>query len=399
MLIIVRNEESLSQKTNFILQLSNEYLKVCDVIRIFRRESQKFSEIWSSNEIQLRSSNNSIILSYLLMFFKSPKDFGNGLMIRLFSAKRRNTLNNKGFLSTLSNTLYLRFGTKTQDKNLMNFLRKINNSPKVFIIDEFVSLRCLDIKKLKMLGSLIYVSQDVAYDRFGFRDNFVTKKLMFGLENAVIADFDLVIACSEMERLKYMEMGARKAIYYPNMYPIKEFKSLEKDLTPSLSIVLRERWGPIAEKALEKIFSALEKTNIKLKVYVIGIEPKKVPKNITLEYRKFIPSKLEYLQLLSKSWIGINIGIHMAGTNERKYDYAEAGIVILSDSLGSRGDLLKFEYTFVDEFDLSAKLEQLFELGRTKLCQMGKDNRQFALQLSEKKRAKLLNNFSRIYNR
>ena len=132
---------------------------------------------------------------------------------------------------------------------------------------------------------------------------------------------------------------------------------------------------------------------------MIGIEPKKVPKNITLEYRKFIPSKLEYLQLLSKSWIGINIGIHMAGTNERKYDYAEAGIVILSDSLGSRGDLLKFEYTFVDEFDLSAKLEQLFELGRTKLCQMGKDNRQFALQLSEKKRAKLLNNFSRIYNR
>ena len=130
MLIIVRNEESLSQKTNFILQLSNEYLKVCDVIRIFRRESQKFSEIWSSNEIQLRSSNNSIILSYLLMFFKSPKDFGNGLMIRLFSAKRRNTLNNKGFLSTLSNTLYLRFGTKTQDKNLMNFLRKINNLPK-----------------------------------------------------------------------------------------------------------------------------------------------------------------------------------------------------------------------------------------------------------------------------
>jgi hypothetical protein len=250
-----------------------------------------------------------------------------------------------------------------------------------------------------MLGSLIYVSQDVAYDRFGFRDNFVTQKLMFELEHAAIADFDLVIACSEMEKLKYMEMGARKAIYYPNMYPTKEFKSLEKDLTPSLSIVLRERWGSTAEKALEKIFFALEKTTIKLKVYVIGIEPKNVPKNITLEYRKFIPSKLEYLQLLSKSWIGINIGIHMAGTNERKYDYAEAGTVVLSDSLGSRGDLLKFEYTFVDEFDLSAKVEQLFELGRIKLCEMGKDNRQFALQLSEKKRAKLLKNFSRIYNR
>ncbi len=73
------------------------------------------------------------------------------------------------------------------------------------------------------------------------------------------------------------------------------------------------------------------------------------------------------MRILSKSWIGINIGIHKGGSNERKYDYAMAGLVVFSDILGCRGDLLPHEYTYLDSNDLAAKLEQLMEFGKKRL--------------------------------
>jgi hypothetical protein len=393
-LIIVRNEEKLSQKTNFIAQLAIHNLNQ-NVLCIFRRESQKFIEKRSHTEIQLRASKKSILVNYFLMLIKSPEDLRNGLMFRLFSAKRKNILTGHGFLSTLSSILYLRFGTSAEPRNLMNFL-KLEDSPKVFVIDEFVSLNCLNIKKLKAFGSIIYVSQDIAYNRFGFADNIVTRELMFRLERDAIDSFDLAIACSEMERLKYLEMGARNVVFYPNIYPVSGFKALEKDALPSISVVLRGHWGPKAEKSLNDVFNALAIVNRQIRVYMIGTKPKNVPKNVLLDYIGFIPSKLDYLRLLSKSWIGINIGIHKAGTNERKYDYAEAGLVVFSDTLGARGDLLTHEYTYVDTYDLSAKIGQLLEFGRERLAEMGKENRQTALGIAENARIKLLNSIERI---
>jgi len=121
---------------------------------------------------------------------------------------------------------------------------------------------------------------------------------------------------------------------------------------------------------------------------MIGIKPKRVPKNVKLEYKEFIQSKLDYLKVLSKSWIGINVGIHKAGTNERKYDYAEAGTVVFSDTLGARGDLLPHE--------LAAKIGQLLEFGKASLIEMGKENRDQVLSIAEKQRLKLLDNLRKI---
>jgi hypothetical protein len=80
----------------------------------------------------------------------------------------------------------------------------------------------------------------------------------------------------------------------------------------------------------------------------------------------------------------------MGGANERKYDYAMAGLVFFSDTLGVRGDLLPHEYTYVDSYDLAAKLEQLLEFGKEMIVEMGKQNRKQALSLAEKQREKLL---------
>ena len=327
------------------------------------------------------------------MLAKSPKDLRDGVIFRLFSAKRKNTLTGHGFLSMLSSILYLRFGSSAYATNLISFLNKFNDSYKVFIIDEFVSLNCIDIKRLKTLGSIIYVSQDVAYNRFGYRDNCITKDLMLRLERDAIVNFDLVVSCSEMERLKYLEMGAKTVICYPNIYPTKGFKANDKDDIPSISIVLRGHWGTVAENSLNTIFEALSNINRKIRVYMIGIRPPKVPKNVEMHYHTFIPSKLEYLKLISQSWIGVNLGIHMAGTNERKYDYSEAGLVVFSDALGTRGDLLPYEYVFVDKYDFAAKLGQLLEFGKLRLLEMGEVNREVALSIAEKGQKKILDFF------
>ena len=388
MLIIIRNEEKLSLKTNFVVQLFRQNSND-KVFYVFKREREKFRERWYDEEIQLPFSTIGLIMYYLQVLLKSPGDTHKGLLTRLSHKKQKHILTEKGFLSILSRALYLRFGTSARANKLIHLLTKVS-SPKVFLIDEFLSLNFLDLKSLRLLGPIIYVSQDIAYNRFGFADNFVTRKLMFRLERDAVVNVDLVVACSEMERLKYLEMGAKKAIFYPNIYPTIEFDTCSKDEMPSICIVLREHWGSKAKQSLETIFNALARIDRQIRVYLIGIKPQKVPKNITLKHFKFIPSKLNYLKVLSSSWIGINVGIHKAGTNERKYDYAEAGIVVLSDYFGSRGDLLPHEYTYIDGHDLTAKIEQLLQFGKKSLEEMGKKNRNHVLFLANKKRKNVL---------
>jgi len=388
MLVVIRDGEELSLKTSFVLQLLGLSSNT-RILRVSRKETKKFSEKWECNKIDLATSTSGILAYFLLMMLKSPRDLRDGMLKRLFGRRRAHVLFNEGFLSILSQALYYYFATSARTDGIIRFLRKLE-SPKIFLIDEFWSINTVNLKKLKNLGSIIYVSQDVAYNRYGFRDNLITKELMYKLERGAIALADVVIACSERDRLKYIEMGANKAVFYPNIYPLKEFEPGVKDQSPSISIVSRGHWGSKADRSLEEIFKALSSSCRTIKVYIIGIEPKQVPKNIRLQHFGFMPSKLDYLNILSKSWIGINIGFHMAGSNERKYDYAMAGLVVFSDNLGARGDLLPHEYTYVDSHDLAAKLEQLLQFGKEKIVEMGVQNRKQALSLAEKQREKVL---------
>jgi hypothetical protein len=388
MLVIIRDGEELSLKSSFVVQLFGLSSNL-ELLRVSRKESKKFSEQWNSNKIDLATSISGIFAYFFLMPLKSPRNFRDGMIRRLSIRQRPYVLVTEGFLSVLSQVLHYYFATSSRTDGLIRFLRKMK-SPKIFLIDEYLSINTVNLKDLKKLGCIIYVSQDVAYNRYGFRDNLITRQLMNKLERAAIAQVDLVIACSERDRLKYIEMGAKKAVYYPNIYPIKEFESSVKDQLPSISIVSRGHWDLKAERSLEEIFKALSYSSRTIKVNVIGIKPKKFPKNIRLQHYEFIPSKLDYLKILSESWIGINIGFHMAGTNERKYDYAMSRLVVFSDTMGARGDLLPHEYTYVDSQDLAAKLEQLLQFGKEKIVEMGDQNRHQALSLAEKQREILL---------
>jgi hypothetical protein len=389
MLVVIRDGgEELSPKASFVAKLFRSRSNT-RFLYVFRKEEEKFREKWGYNQIELATSTTGILLYYFLMVLQSPKDLRDGLLRRLFHRRREHVLIKEGFLSVLSQALYQYFARSARTDGLIRFLKKLN-SPKIFLIDEFWSLNSVNLKELKNLGLIIYLSQDLAHNRFGFGENFRAKKLMYKLERNAIALADVVIACSERDRLKYVEMGARKAIFYPNIYPITEFEPCDKDQTPTISIVLPKHWGPRADRSLEKIFKALSYVDRKIRVYLIGIQPQRVPRNIELQYYKFIPNKSDYLRTLSKSWVGINIGIHKGGTNERKYDYAMAGTVVLSDNLSARGDLLPYEYTYVDSHDLAAKSERLLEFGQEKIAEMGIQNRKEVISLAEKQRDILL---------
>jgi hypothetical protein len=354
-----------------------------------------FKENWSYNRAELATTTKGILLYFFLMLLKSPRDLHEGILRRLFHQKKAQVLVSAGFLSIVSEALFQYFAASGRTERVLSILSGLP-SPKIFIVDEFLSINTVKLKMLAQLGPIIYVSQDLACQRYGYNSNLVAKNLMYKLEREAISLADVVIACSERDSFMYAEMGAKKVVFYPNIYPVEGFEPSVKDQTPSISIVLRGHWGSSASRSLEEIFEALSHVHKEIKVYLIGIEPQKVSKNIELQHIKFVPNKLGYFRTLSKSWVGINVGIHLAGSNERKYDYALAGLVVFSDKLGVRGDLLTHEYTYVDGHDLAAKLDQLLDFGKDQIVAMGTQNRKQAMSLAGKQREKLLETINTV---
>lgn len=351
---------------------------------VSRKEQNLFRENWQEDKVELATSLWGILASFLfLQLIKSPKDFHDELINR-FTGKK-NSAGSRAFLTRLSEALYQYLGRSGQTENLFRSLTK-TDLPTIFLIDEFFSLNSVSIKKLKNLGRVIYISSDLASDFYG--DNYIASRLMYKLEKHAIGLPDLVVACSERDRLKYVQMGAKKALFYPNIYPI-EFEFGDKDECLSVAIVLRGHWGQKSWRSLEKVLSALACIGKPVKVYMIGVKPKKSVKQINLIHFDFIPTREEYMKTLSKAWIGINLGIHAGGSNQRKYDYAMAGLVVFSDGFGSRGDFIPNEYAYVDEFDLLAKIKELLSLDKEKIFEMGQRNRSQALSFAKEKRDEL----------
>lgn len=385
-LFVVRDSwDKVSPKSKLAVEICKENPNL-DVFYLIRNDEKRFLEKRTNNKIEMATSTSGILFYYFLSIFKSPRDLYERVSRRFFKRKLPYSLVTIGFISVLSKTLNHFFAASARSGRIIQFLKKIN-SRRVFVIDEFTSIRTLDLKLLSEMGPVIYVSQDVASENFDFNNNLLSKSLMIKLEREILGMADLVIACSERDQFRYLDLGAKAAIFYPNVYPIKEFEPDTKDKEPSICIAFQSRWGEKSIHDFYTVFEALSKVKMKLKVYVTGVKPEHVPENIKIEYYEYIASKSDYMRILSKSWVGINIGIHRGGSNERKYDYAMAGLVVFSDTLGCRGDLLPHEYTFLDGNDLAAKIEQLFtKLDEEKIMDMGVENRKYTLLFAEKQR-------------
>ncbi len=168
--------------------------------------------------MELATSISGVLFNYLLMMLKSPKDLHDRVLRRLFKRELGDALVTEGFISVLSETLDQYFASTARSDNIMPFLRNMN-SPKIFLIDEFMSIRTLDLKLLKQIGTIIYVSQDIASEHYGFGDNFIARRLMYKLEREILQIADLVIACSERDRLRYVEMGAKERHFLSKYLP------------------------------------------------------------------------------------------------------------------------------------------------------------------------------------
>jgi hypothetical protein len=389
LLVIIRDGDKPSlnaTKAGFVARLFNDSLGA-KPFYVCRNEKGKFKEIWYNDNADLATSPLGIFQYYTsMLLLKSPKEFHDGIVRRLMKNGKSKT-ETLGSLRKVSYALYQYFGRSARIVDLLAFLRK-TDLDKAFIIDGFFSIGTVDLKKLKALGPIIYVSSDLAYDFYG--DNKVASHLMLKFEQTAVPLFDLVIACSERDRLKYIELGAKKAIFYPNIYPVADFSPSSKVQNPSVCIVLRSHWGSRAEESLREVFKALSCINRTINVTLIGMSPSQVPKNVRVSHYAYIGTKSEFLTVLSESWVGINLGIHAGGTNERKYDYGMASLVVLSDTLGVRGDLLPHEYAYLDYYDLAAKLDQLFDLGREEINQMGIQNQKSVISLAMGQKEELL---------
>jgi hypothetical protein len=384
-LIIVRDRWGIvSPKAQLIAKIIEENYWV-DSICLVRDQTAMFRQGLVGKKIELPTSTISIFLNY---FLTSPEDFRNAI-IRRISNNIAVTMVQLDFVSAILRALKTYFVRASRIKNLTSFLEN-TMSQKVFLIDEYMSIKTIDPKYLKKNGFLIYVSQDIPSEVFDFDRNFIASTLMSKFEHQIMGLADLVIASSNRDCLRYVQNGAKNVIYYPNIYPIVNFHPANKDEIISISIVFRKHWGTKKASSLNQIFEALGKIHVQFKVYMIGMKPQNVPTNIQMEHYDFISDKQNFLKVISKSWIGINVGFHKGGSNERKYDYAMAGLVVFSDFYGSRGDLLPHEYTFLDSNDLAAKLLQLMALGKKTLSGMGLENREQALLLASEQYNKVV---------
>ena len=390
--VFIRDGKKLSKKANFIV----EYYKSqhAKILYLFRNEKNFFTRNNKQNRINLRTKISGIFLYYtIFMILKSPKDLCDGLIRRIHRKKPLSFIRHGGFLSVISQAIYQRWVRRSEEKSVFNHFENIKD-PIIFIIDEFFSIRMLNIDRLKCHGKIVYISSDFAYDFYS--DNSIASKMMYNLEKSLISKTDLVIACSERDKLKYENLGFNQVIFYPNLYPYSEFNVLDKDETPSVCLVIKEHWGSRVYKSFNDVINSLSLIPKKIKLYSIGIKPKQIPSNVELLHYKFIPKKLDFLKILSKSWVGINLGIHFAGTNERKYEYAISGLIVFSDIFGARGDFIPNEYAYVDFYDLAAKLNQIFQLSKKQIFRKGFENRNHVIIFSKNQKDILLESLTTL---
>jgi hypothetical protein len=391
--IVIRDGKNLSKKARFLIKNFSSNAKF---LYLLRHEQNFFKQKNKKNTIYLQTKLSGIFLYYtFFMLIKSPKDLVYGLIRRIRKLKQVSQIRAGGFLSIVSQSLYQYWVRQSQEKTLLNFLNK-NNVPTIFIIDEFFSLKTINLEHIINFGKTIYISSDFAQDFYS--DNIVASKMIYNLEKSIVPKTNLVIACSERDKLKYKKMGIENVIYYPNLYLELNFSLCEKEEKPSICLVLKEHWGSRSKESLNKVMGSLASLPIKIKLYLIGAKANQIPSNVELHQFDFIPSKLEFLKILSKSWIGINIGIHLAGTNERKYDYAFTGLIVLSDTYGGRGDFIPNEYTFVDYYDLTAKLNQILKLDKNLIIMKGLENRNHVIAMSNKQQNILIKSLENMQN-
>jgi len=283
------------------------------------------------------------------------------------------------------------FYVQVDGTKLLEELKKYRKN--VVVIDSlggYLSIRHIFDKLVKHSMAILYLSHN-------FEPEFTSLRIFRGriekIEKEIMNKADVIFATSMRDSRIFEDkygISCRKIVVFPNIFPLEGLK-LSKEKMRSVSLVVSGKWDrKYVEKMLEKLHRSILICQSVDKIIFVGpilsefSRRKKWP--CMVEAYDFIESRREFLETIGKAHIGLNFSFRLGGTNVRKYDYALTAQVVLSDTLGTRGDLLPHEYVFVDEYDLASKIDQIFDGNYLK---MGKENALFAHTLYEKAKEKI----------
>ena len=275
------------------------------------------------------------------------------------------------------------YGRTIREISKLNDILEGSNH-KVLVINSlmgYVSIRkhiSRIIKKSKPV--IIYLSHDFTGD---FYRQGYSSKIAEGLEREICNISDLILASSIRDReqyIKHYKITYDKIIVYPNIYPIDTLSDhyeliRSKYEEPTLAIIgsrslYKDRFFNGLVESIYDLFDRI--IYIGYKAPIIDHLIKKYREMI--EYHKHIPSRYDFLKTLSKAHIGLNYGLWLGGSNVKRYDYALSGLLILSNALGARGEILPCEYVYADQADLRGKLRQLLSRDLDEIIRCGRTN-------------------------
>jgi len=250
-------------------------------------------------------------------------------------------------------------------------INKIIEKSDVVVLDHVRSVVMASRCNKAVKNPVIVILHDY-HREFPYGVNFFTrivgrlsdKRIKEYLENA-----GLLIAASVRDAVLYKEhLTEANILVYPNLYYPRERIKINKDNSKLIiNVVLPRVHRDIVINIVKRIRRHVKDVEIR------GINVPDLPgvKNLGK-----IPSREKYLETLAEGHIGINFTTtgFQSGSNVKRYDYAIAGNVPLNYMSNAIGEPLPHEYTFVDEYDLFAKI---LTLDLERLIKYGMENAEY----------------------
>jgi len=248
---------------------------------------------------------------------------------------------------------------------------KITKESDVIILDHIRSVIMASKCNIKSRKPTIVILHDY-HNEFPYGVNSFTRiigKYYDKLIKKYMDNVDLIIVATVRDLILYKEyLSNANLLVYPNLYYPQEKVKINKDNTKFIINLVTPRVPVnIVIDIVRLIKQHLKDAEIR------GINIPNVP---GLKNLGTIPSREKYLETLAEGHIGINLTTigFQSGSNVKRYDYAIAGNVPFNYMNNSIGEPLPHEYTFIDKYDLVAKI---LSLSLEELVKYGMENAEY----------------------
>ena|GEM_PF-1887331 len=287
---------------------------------------------------------------------------------------------------------------KCRIEDLVEKIKRTNYNTLNIIIFDDISSSYLFKKSSSLRDSnsiILYLSHDFYLDGIPS----ILRSIAKTYEGNLIENADLVLVSGRRDKELYQEeygLKEEKLVTYANVFPPLDppytlgrlRKTIIKNKYDQPTIVLNAGSKLSINNLKEYVYEVNKavKEIEGLRIVALGDRISKVAREVEwgsneLDILPHIPDRVSFLNYLSRGHIGINYAYKLMGTNVKRFDFALAGLVILSRIMGARGELLPYEYTYLDYADLNVKLSKLLEYDLEK---MGYENRVEALNIASK---------------